>query len=191
MFDSLWPHGLQQARILCTPLSPGICSNICPLSWGCYLTVLSSVAPFSSCFQCFPALGSFPMSPLFVSGGQSIGASALASVLPEDIQGWFHLRLTGLISLKSKELSRVFSSTTVIVPLICCLLGYTLLFHFKRKKQFVYRKHHLPLCIQILFIISVIESPKQFASWGQQLFMFKFCVIVLTFFLWQVRSFQC
>ena len=120
----LWPHGVQQARILSTPLFPGICSNLCPLSWWCYLTVLSFVVPFSSCLQCFPALGSFPMSLCFVSGGQRIGASASASVLPEDIQGWFPLRLTGVISLQTKEFSRVFSSYTIqkhYILLICFL----------------------------------------------------------------------
>ena len=96
----LWPHGLQQARILSTPLFPGICSNLCPLSWWCYLTVLSFVVPFSSCLQCFPALGSFPTSLCFVSGGQRIGASASASVLPEDIPDWCYL-LTDQGILKS------------------------------------------------------------------------------------------
>ena len=94
-------------------LSPGACSNSCPLSPWCNLTISSSVAHFSSCPQSFPTSGSFPMSWLFTPGGQSIGASASASVLPKKIQGWFPLGLTGLISLLSKRLSRVFSSTTV------------------------------------------------------------------------------
>ena len=89
------------------------CANSCPLSWWCHLTILSSVTPFSSCPQSFPASGSFPMSWLFASGDQSIGASASASVLPMNIQDWFPLGLTSLISLQSKGLSRVFSSTTV------------------------------------------------------------------------------
>ena len=87
-----------------------VCSNSCPLSWWCYLTISSSVVPFSSCLQSFPASGCFPMSQHFPSGGPSIGASALASVLPMNIQGWFALGLAGLISLQSKGLSRVFSS---------------------------------------------------------------------------------
>ena len=87
-------------------------SNSCPLSQWCHPTMSSSVVPFS-CPQSFPASGSFPMSQLFTSGGQSIGASASASVLPMNIQGWFPLGLTGLISLLSKGLSRIFSSTTV------------------------------------------------------------------------------
>ena len=111
MSDSLWPHGLQHTRLLCPPLSPGVCSDSCPLSWWCHPTISSSVAHFSSCLQSFPESGSFSMSWLFASSGQSIGASA--SVLPVNIQDWFPLRLTGWISLQSKELSRVFSNTTV------------------------------------------------------------------------------
>ena len=111
--DSLWPHGLQHTRLPCPSLSPGACSNSCPLSWWCHPTISSSVVPFSSCFQLFPASGSFLMSWLFTSGRQSIGVSASASVLPVNIQGWFSLVLTGLISLLSKGLSRLFSSTTI------------------------------------------------------------------------------
>ena len=91
--------------------SPGVCSNSCPLSQWCHPTISSSVVPFSSCPQSFPASGSFPVSQTFASGGQSIGASA--SVLPMNSQGWFPLGLTGLISLLSKGLSRVFFSTTI------------------------------------------------------------------------------
>ena len=109
--DSLRPHGLQHARLPCPSLSPGVCPSSCPLSRWCHPTISSCVAPFSFCPQSFPASGSFPMSQLFASGVQSIGASA--SVLPMNIQGWFPLRLTGLISLQSKGLSRVFSKTTV------------------------------------------------------------------------------
>ena len=109
---SLPPHGQQHTRILCPSLSPGVCSNSCPLSWWCHSTISSSVIPFSSCPQSFPAFGSFLISQLFASGGQSIGASASASVHPMNIQGWFPLGLTGWISLQSKGLSRVFSRTT-------------------------------------------------------------------------------
>ena len=98
---------------ICPSLSPRVCSNSYPLSQWCHPTICSSVAPFSFCLQSFPASGSFPMSQLFTSGGQSIGVSALASALPMNIQGWFPLGLIGLISLQSKGLSRVFSSTTV------------------------------------------------------------------------------
>ena len=91
---SLTPHRLQQARLSCPSLSLGVCSNSCPLSQWCYRTILSSAFPFSFCLQSFPASGSFPMSWLFASSGQHIGASALASVLPMNIQSWFSLELT-------------------------------------------------------------------------------------------------
>ena len=110
--DSLWAHGLQHAWVPWALLSLRICSNSCPLSWRCHLTISFSVAPFSSCPQSFPASGSFPMSQLFTSCGRSIGASASATVLPVNIQGWFPLGVTGLISFQSKERSRIFSSTT-------------------------------------------------------------------------------
>ena len=110
---SLRPHGLQHARLPCPSPSPRACSNSCPLSWWCHPTISSSASSFSFCLQSFPASGSFPMSQLFTSDGQSIGASASVSVLPMNIQGWHPLGLTGLISLLSKGLSRVFSNTTV------------------------------------------------------------------------------
>ena len=111
--NSLRPLGLQPARLPRPSLSPGVCSNSCPLSYWSHPTISSSVVPFSSYPQSFPASGSFPMSWLFTSGGQSIGASVSASVLPVNVQGWFPLGLTGLISLQSKGHSRVFSSTPV------------------------------------------------------------------------------
>ena len=111
--NSLWPHGLQHARLPCPAPSPGAYSNSCPLSWWCHPTISSSVVPFSSCLQSFPASGSFLMSQLFTSGGQSIGASASISVLPMNIRDWFPLGLTGLISLQSKGLPRVFSNATL------------------------------------------------------------------------------
>ena len=110
---SLWPHGLQHASLPCPSLSPRVCSNSCPWSWWCYLTISSSVYPFSFCLRYFPSSGSFPMSGLFASGGQATGTSASASVLPMYIQDWFPLWLIGLISLQYKGLSRVFSSTTI------------------------------------------------------------------------------
>ena len=109
--DSLRLHGLQHARLPCPSLSPRICSNSCPFSQWCHPTISSSVVPFSSCPQSFPASGSFPMSWFFTSGGQSNRASV--SVLPMNIQDWSPLGLTALISLLSKGLSRVFSNTTV------------------------------------------------------------------------------
>ena len=113
MPNSLWPHGLQHTRLPWPSPSPGVCSNSCSLSQWCHPTISSSVIPFSSCPQSFPASGSFPMSQFFASGGQSIRASASASALPMNIQGWFPLALIGLISLLSKRFSRVFSSATV------------------------------------------------------------------------------
>ena len=108
--DALWPQRLQHARLPCPSLSLGAYSNSCTLS-QCHPTISSSVAPFSSCPQYFPASESFSMSQLFASGDQTIRASA--SVLPMHIQGWFPLGLIDLISLQSKGLSRVFTSTTV------------------------------------------------------------------------------
>ena len=111
--NSLQPHGLQHAGPPCPSPTPGACSNSCPLNQSCHPTILSSVVPFSSRLQSFPASGSFLMSQIFTSGGQIIGASVSASVLPMNIQDWFPLRLTSLISLQSKGFLRVFSSTTV------------------------------------------------------------------------------
>ena len=129
MSDSLQPHGLKHARLPCPLPTPRACSNSSPLNWWCHPTISSSVAPFFYCPQSFPASGS-SVSWLFASGDQTIGASASASVLPMNIQGWFPLRLTGLISLLSKELSRVFSNTTVqkyqFFPALSLLYGSTL-----------------------------------------------------------------
>ena len=105
-----WHHRLDEHEL---EQAPGVYSNSYPLAQSCYPVSSSSAIPFSSCLQSCPASGSFPVSQLFVSGGRSIGASASASVLPMNIQGCFHLGSTGLISLLSKGLSRVFSSTTV------------------------------------------------------------------------------
>ena len=111
--NSLWPHGLQHARIPCPSPTPRIYSNSCPLHWWCHATISSPVIPFSSCLPSFPASGSFPMSQFFAWAGQSIGASASASVFPMTIQDWIPLGLTAWISSLSKGLSRVFSNTTV------------------------------------------------------------------------------
>ena len=113
MSDSLQPHGLQHARLPCPSPTSGVYSNSCPSHRWCHPTISSSVIPFSSCLQSFPASGSFPMSRFFALGGQSIGASVLASVLPMNIQDWSPLGWTGWNSLQSKGLSRVFSNTTV------------------------------------------------------------------------------
>ena len=115
MSDSLRLHGLQQARIPCPSLSPGVCLGSCPLSRWCHPTMSSSATVFSFCPQSFSALWSFPMSWLMASGGQNIGASTSTAVLPVNIQSWFPLGLsTGLIYLQSKRLSRVFSTSTVL-----------------------------------------------------------------------------
>ena len=113
MSDTLRPHGLQQAWPPCPSPTPEAYSNSCPLSRWCHPTTSSSVLPFSSCLQSCPASGSFQMSQFFTSGGQSIGLSASASVFPTNIQDWFPLGLTGLTSMLSKGLSRVFCNTTV------------------------------------------------------------------------------
>ena len=111
--DSLRPHELQHARPPCPSPTRGACSTSCPSSQWCHPTISSSVVPFSSCLQSFPASGSFPMNRFFISGGQSIEAAASASVFPMNSQVWSPLEWTGLISLQSKGLSTVFSSTTV------------------------------------------------------------------------------
>ena len=91
--DSLWPHGLQHSRLPYPSSTPRACSNSCPSSQWCHPTISSSVIPFSSCLQSFPASRSFPLSQLFASGGQNIGALASASVLPMNIQGWISFRI--------------------------------------------------------------------------------------------------
>ena len=113
VFDSLGPHELQHARLPCPSSTPGACWNSCTLSRWCHPTISSYVVPFSSCLQSFPVSGFFLTSQFFASGSRSIGASASVSVLLMNIQDWFPLGLTGLISLPSNGLSRVFSNTTV------------------------------------------------------------------------------
>ena len=112
-FPTLRPHELQHARPPCPSPTPRVYSNSCLSSSWCHPTIPSSVVPFSSCPQSLPASGSFPVSQLFLSGGQSIGVSASASVLPMNTQDWSPLGWTGWIFLQSKGLSRVFSNTTV------------------------------------------------------------------------------
>ena len=110
---TLWHHALEHTRLPCPSPVPGVYSKSCPLSPWCHPTISSSVIPFSSHLQSFPPSGSFQMSRFFASGGQSIGVSASASVLSRNIQDWFPLGWTGWISLLSKGLSRIFSSTTI------------------------------------------------------------------------------
>ena len=120
MSDSLRSHGLQNARPPCLSPTPRAYSNSCPSSQWCLPTISSSVVPFSSNLQSFPASGSFPMTRLFTSGGQRIGVSASALVVPVNIQDWSPLGLIGWISLQSKGLSRVFSNTTVQKSILYC-----------------------------------------------------------------------
>ena len=110
---TLWPHGLQHARLPCPSPTPRACLNSHPSSWWCHPTISSSVVPFASCLQSYPASMLSPVSQFFTSGGQSIGVSASASVLPMYIQDWFPLGLTSLISSQSRGHSRVFSKTAV------------------------------------------------------------------------------
>ena len=121
--DSLWPHGLQHARPPCPSPTPGVYSNSCLSSQWSHPTIPSSVIPFSSRLQSFPASGSFPMSQFFAWGGQRIGVSASASVLPMNTQDWSPLGWTGWISLQPKGLSRVFSNTTVQKHQFCAQLS--------------------------------------------------------------------
>ena len=123
MSDSLWPHELQHARLPCPSLSPRVCSDSHPLSQWCCLTISSSAACFSFCLLSFPASGSFPVSWLFSSGGQSIGASTLASVLVMNIQVWFPLGPTGLISLQGT----LKVSTELVINRSCFLFWVQLL----------------------------------------------------------------
>ena len=111
--NSLQAHEPQHARPPCPSPTRRVYPDSCPLSWWCHITISSSVVPFSSCPQSFPASGSFPMSQFFASGGQSIGVSASASILPMNTQDLSPLGWTGWISTQSKGLSRVFSNTTV------------------------------------------------------------------------------
>ena len=120
MSDSLWPHGRQHTRLPCPSPTPGVYSNPCPLSQWCHPTISSSVVPFFSCLQSFPALGSFPTNQFFTSGGHSIGFSGSTSVLPMNIQGWFPLGLTGLISLLSKWLSSLLQHHSSKASILQC-----------------------------------------------------------------------
>ena len=118
--DSLWPHERQHTRPPCSWPTPGVHPNSCPLSQWCHPTISSCVIPFSSCPQSFPAWGSFPMSQLLTSGGQSVGVSASISVLPMNTQDWSPLGWTGRISLQAKGLSGVYFNTTVQKHQVFC-----------------------------------------------------------------------
>ena len=149
MSDSSRPYGLQHTRLPCPSPSPGVCPRSYPLNQWCHPTISSSVTLFSFCCQSLSASGSFPLSQLFASSSHSIGVSVSAPVLPKSIQGWFPLRLTGLISLLSRGLLRVFSSTAIqsISSSALCLLYCPAL-----TSIYDYRKDHildyLDLCWQ-------------------------------------------
>ena len=128
MSESLLPHVLQHARLPCPSPTPGVYSNSCPLSRWCHSTISSSVIPFSSCLQSFPASGSFPMSQFFASAGQSIGISASASVLPMNIQDWFALGCTGWISLQSKGLWCLLQHHSSKTSVLWCLVFFIVQF---------------------------------------------------------------
>ena len=139
--SSLRPHELQHARPPCPSPTPGVHPNPCPSSRWCHLTISSSVIPFSSCLQSFPTSGSFQMSQLFALGGQNIGASASAAILPIHIQGWFPVELTDLISLQSKGLSK--ASVYLVLSL---LYGPTLTILYDYWKDHCY--DYMNLCQQ-------------------------------------------
>jgi len=152
-------------RVPCPSLSPGVCSNSCPLSRWCYLTISSSIVPFPSCPQSFPASEPFPVSQFFASGGQSIRASASASVLSMNIQGWFPLGLTGLISFLSKGLSRVISRTkleSISSSALSLLYGPTLTSHtlLLHTKIWSYRLGSAKWCLCFL-ICWTVEGAKR------------------------------
>ena len=134
--DSLWHHGLQHARVPCPSLSPSTCSNSCPLNRWCHPTISSSVSLFSFCLQCFLASGSFPMTPLFASGGQSTGALASASVLPKSLLFhfcFFHIQLKWLLSLSAKPCFEYLTSFS-------CHKEFSYwIFHLKKKGLFFLR----------------------------------------------------
>ena len=155
MPNSLRPHGLQHTRLPCPSLSPGVCSNLCPLSCQCNPTISSSVAPFTSCPHSFPESGSFPMSQLFAPGGQSIGASAPATVLPMNIQGWSPLGLTGFISLLSKGLSRVFFHTTVWKRQFFGLSLHNRTWLLEKPQLWLYRLLSAKWCFCFKFVMAV------------------------------------
>ena len=137
MSNCLWPHGLQQARLPCTSPSSRVYSNSCPSSWWCHPTISSSVVPFSSHLQSFPASGSFPVSQFFASDGQNIGASASASVLTMNIQYWFPLGWTGWTSLQSKGLKSLLQHHSSKASILQCSAFFTVRY---RKQMYSYQK---------------------------------------------------
>ena len=155
MSDSLWHHVLQHARPPCLSPAPRVYLNSCPLSQWCHPTISSSTVPFSSCLQSFPESGSFPMSQFFASGGQRIGVSAWASVLPMNIQDWFSLGLTGWVSL---------ATTIMNIYSLCVMPSFFpalfLLFFFVNNSSFLFQN-----CISVfplVFLFSVVNCITSF-----------------------------
>ena len=165
----LQPHELQHSRLPCPSPTPGACSNSCPLSQWCHPINSTSVIPFS-CLQSFPASGSFPMSQFFASGGQSIRASALASPLPMNIQDWFPLGLTGLISLQSKGLSRVFSNTSSKASVLWCSAFFWVQLSLS---LYIYMYTYIYFSIYILAVWNL-------SCYTQDLFNFSLWLLVVT-----------
>ena len=154
--DSLQPHGLQHTWLTYPSPNPRDCSNSCPLSQWCQPTISSSVVPFSSCLQSFPASGSFPMSQFFASGGQSIGASASASVIPMNIQDWSPLGWTGWISLLSKRLKS--PPTPQFKSIISLTLSFLYqLYHHCILIWFIFLYHHYILIWLISILLKMWE----------------------------------
>ena len=171
--NSLQPHGLQHARPPCLSPTPGVYSNSCPLSLWCHPTILSTVFPFSSCLQSFPASRSFPMSQFLTSSGRSIGVSASASILPVNIQDGFPFGWTGWIFLQSKGFSRVFSNTTV---------NFTQVLRSDRSLPcwvlFLLPENVPPLYFKILFILLILSvlvlccGEQAFSGCGKRVLLF-------------------
>ena len=157
MSDSLQPHGLQHIRPPCPSPTPGAYSNSCPLHRWCHPTISSSLVPFSSCLQSFPASGSFPMSQFFASGGQRIGVSASASVLAMNIQDWFSLGLTGWISFQSKGLSKS-SPTPQFIRINSLVLSFLFLNIYGHFKNFIFYWKILPYNVVLVSAIHQYES---------------------------------
>ena len=184
MSASLQPHGLQHPRLPCPSLSLRVCSNSCPLSQWCLPIISSSVTRFS-CPQSFPALESFPMR-LFTSGGQNIGA--LASVLPTNIQGWFPLELTGLISLLSKGISRVFSSTT-FKRHICDKMWVTQQSNFQSMVENVYVSCSSIVKEASMWGLHWIWEAKMFSGLSRHWVIFFFSLLAIIFPKYLLSSF--
>ena len=161
MSDSLRPHGLQHPRPPCPSLTPRVYSNSYPLSRWCHPTISSSVVPFSSLLQSFPASGSFQMRQLFTLGGQSIRFSASASVLPMNTQDWSPLGWTGWISLQSKGLSRIFSNTTITdtihVPEIFAQFSKFISFAPLTFDQYQWLHIHEHVCVLVTILVHRVQ----------------------------------